>query len=124
MGIRYKTKSGTIELPKLTMRLSDMTDEVEVAADTRERFKLQLDFLAEVLPAEAIAELLDGDELDSIDLVALGVTYNEVVQAYAAPIIESQAQGLNGQLKAVRPALDALDSIKAAQGRQGFKAVK
>ena len=124
MAIRYQSKAGTIELPKLTMALSEMSDEVEVAEGTRERFGKMYDFLREVVDADALAVILDGDSLDSIDLVALGVTFSGVIDAYAAPLVEEQKRQLNSQLAAARPALDAMGKIQAAQGRQGFKAVK
>lgn len=123
--IKLKTSAGTVELPKLTLKLSDMTDEVERCTDNRERYSLQLDFLREVVPADILAALLDGEELDEIDLVSLTVAYTGVIQAYAAPVIEEQTKSINDQLKAVQPALAAVERVnKAAQSRQGFAAVR
>lgn len=124
MAIKVKTKGGTIELPKLTLRLSDMTDEVEECADNRERYGLQLAFLHEVVDGEELAGLLDGEELEEVDLTELNLLYAAVVNAYAAPIVEEQAKALDTQLKAVQPALSAVERMRAAQSRQGFRAVK
>lgn len=124
MSIKYQSKAGTIELPKLTMALSEMSDEVERAEGTRERFSRMYDFLREVVDADALETILDGDSLDGIDLVALGVTFSGVIDAYAAPLVEEQKRQLNSQLAAARPALDAMGKLQAVQGRQGFKAVK
>lgn len=124
MSIKYQSKAGTIELPKLTMALSEMSDEVERAEGTRERFSRMYDFLREVVDADALETILDGDSLDGIDLVALGVTFSGVIDAYTAPLVEEQKRQLNSQLAAARPALDAMGKLQAVQGRQGFKAVK
>lgn len=124
MPIRYATKAGTVELPKLTLRLSDMTDEVERCTDNRERYRLQHEFLSEVLGAETLAALVDGETLEDADLVALNVAYVGVVNAYAAPIVDEQAKGATDQLRSVQPVINALNKVQGAQSRQGFSAVK
>lgn len=124
MAVRYQSKAGSIELPKLTMALSDMSDEVERCETTRERFGKMYDFLREVVEPDALSVILDGDTLDSIDLVALGVTYSGIIDAYAAPLVDEQKRQLNAQVSAAKPALDAMAKIQAAQARQGFKAVR
>lgn len=122
--IKFKTKSGTVELPKLTLRLSDMTDEVEGCADNRERYRLQYDFLAEVLGSDVLAAEVEGEDLESADLVALSVAYAGIINAYATPVIESQTKALGEQVKSVKPTIEALERMQAAQSRQGFKAVR
>lgn len=123
--IRYTTQGGkAIELPKLTMALSEMTDAVESATSTRERYALMRDFLLEVMGEEAAADAIDGDGIEDCDLVALAVTYSGVVDAYAAPVIEEQRRQVDRQVKAMRPALDAIERASQAAGRQGFKNVR
>ncbi len=122
--IKIKTKAGSIDLPKLTLALSDMTDDVEASTDTRERYEKQLAFLQEVIPPETLAKILDGETLEEIDLVELSVTYAAAVNAYAAPIIEEKTKAVNDGIKAVQPALNAMRQVQAAQSRQGFKSVR
>lgn len=122
--IKIKTKAGSIELPKLTLKVSDLTDAVEAAGSTRESYEARLALLQEVIEADTLSELIDGEDLEEVDLVALCVLYEEVVSAYAAPVIEAQGKKLNNSLKAVQPALNAVQQVQAAQSRQGFKAVK
>ena len=124
MAVKVRTKAGSIELPKLTLRLSDMTDEVEGCAENRERYGLQLAFLREVIDGETLAGMLDGDELETVDLTELNLLYAAVVNAYAAPVIEEQARSLDTQLKAVQPAINAVERMSAARSRQGFRSVK
>ena len=122
--IKIKTKAGSIDLPKLTLALSEMTDDVEACTDTRERYEKQLTFLQEVIPPEPLAKILDGETLEEIDLVELSVTYAAAVNAYAAPIIEEQTKAVNDGIKAVQPALNAMRQVQAAQSRQGFESVR
>ncbi len=124
MAVKVRTKAGTVELPKLTLRLSDMTDEVEACAENRERYGLQLAFLREVIDGETLAGVLDGEELETVDLTELNLLYAAVVNAYAAPVIEEQARSLDSQLKAVQPAINAVERMSAARSRQGFRSVK
>lgn len=119
MAVRYQG----IELPKLTMHLSELSDAVEAAQGNRERYQAMWDFLGEAL-GESRADAVDGETLETCDLVSLAVTYTGVVDAYAAPIMEEQRRQVRAQVSAVQPAIDAMGKLSTAQSRQGFRNVK
>lgn len=122
------TKGNAVELPKLTLGISDKIDAVGSAQSNRERYRLQYEFVKEVCGEEYAAQALDGEDIDDIDLVALNVVYVGIVNAYAAPAAKAQAEGIAEQMKALKPMVGAADAVGriAVMGnsRQGFKAVR
>lgn len=127
--VTYRDANGNlIELPKLTIALSDEMDAVSAAQSNRERFRLQHEFVKEVCGEGNAAAMLDGEEIEDIDIVALNVAYVGIVNAYAAPAAKAQADGVADQMKALKPVIGAADAVGriAVMGnqRQGFKAVR
>lgn len=122
------TKGNAVELPKLTLGISDKMDAVGSAQSNRERYRLQYEFVNEVCGEEYAAQALDGEGIDDIDLVALNVVYVGIVNSYAAPAAKAQAEGIAEQMKALKPVVGAADAVGkfAVMGnsRQGFKAVR
>lgn len=127
--VTYRDANGNlIELPKLTIALSDEMDAVSAAQSNRDRFRLQHEFVKEVCGEGNAAAMLDGEEIEDIDLVALNVAYVGIVNAYAAPAAKAQADGVAEQMKALKPVIGAANAVGriAVMGnsRQGFKAVR
>lgn len=122
------TRGNAVELPKLTLGISDKMDEVSAAQSNRERYRLQYEFVKEVCGEEYAAQALDGEDIEGIDLVALNVAYVGIVNAYAAPAAKARAEGVAEQMKALKPVVGAADAVGriAVMGnsRQGFKAVR
>lgn len=121
-------KGNVVELPKLTLGISDKMDEVSAAQSNRERYRLQYEFIKEVCGDEYAAQALDGEDIEDIDLVELNVVYVGIVNAYAAPAAKAQAEGIAEQMKALKPVVGAADAVGriAVMGnsRQGFKSVR
>lgn len=121
-------KGNAVELPKLTLGISDKMDEAGAAQPNRERYRLQYEFVKEVCGEEYAAQALDGEDIDDIDLVELNVVYVGIVNAYAAPAAKARAEGIAEQMKALKPVVGAADAVgrMAVMGnsRQGFKAVR
>lgn len=127
--VTYRDAGGSaVELPKLTLGISDKMDAVGSARSNRERYRLQYEFVKEVCGEEYAARALDGEDIGDIDLVALNVAYVGIVNAYAAPAAKAQAEGIAEQMKALKPVVGAADAVGkiAVMGnsRQGFKAVR
>lgn len=122
------TKGNVVELPKLTLGISDKMDEVGAAQSNRERYRLQHEFVKEVCGEDYAAQALDGEAIEDIDLVELNVVYVGIVNAYAAPAAKAQAEGIAEQMKALKPMVGAADAVSkmAVMGnsRQGFKSVR
>lgn len=121
-------KGNAVELPKLTLGISDKIDEVSAAQSNRERYRLQYEFVKDVCGEEYAAQALDGEGIEDIDLVALNVVYVGIVNSYAAPAAKAQADGIAEQMKALKPVVGAADAVGkfAVMGnsRQGFKSVR
>lgn len=128
--VTYRSANGgkMIELPKLTIALSDEMDAVGAAQSNRERFRLQHEFVKEVCGDDNAEAMLDGEDIEDIDLVALNTTYVGIVNAYAAPVAKVQADAVAEQMKALKPVVGAADAMSRisvmGNSRQGFKAVR
>lgn len=125
----YRDRNGNaVELPKLTLALSDEMDAVGAAKSNRERYELQYEFVKEVCGEEYASQALDGESIDEVDLVGLNVLYIGIVNAYAAPAAKAQAEGIAEQMKALKPVVGAADAVGrmavVGNSRQGFKSVK
>lgn len=122
------TKGNAVELPKLTLGISDKMDEVSAAQSNRERYRLQHELVKEVCGEEYAAQALDGEDIEDIDIVELNVLYVGIVNAYAAPAAKAQADGIAEQMKALKPVVGAADAVgrMAVMGnsRQGFRSVR
>ena len=126
----YRTDDGQeFELPTMTPKLRAKQDRVASAATNTEREKAQLDFVRECLPKEYVDAAI-GKRYDDTDLVALGIAFVGINDAYSKPLREAQAAAFSGQLDSMQPVMDIIDTAsKITQAnnagvRQAFKVVK
>ena len=117
---RWRSSSGeTYELPKLTLAMSEATDRVSSARAARERAELEWRFLSDVLPDGALAPEVDGETVDTCDVVALEVCYQGVVAAYTLPMHEARARAAREQLDLVRQPLEAVSKMAPVVSMMG-----
>lgn len=138
MAVTYRDANGSvIELPKLTLALSDRMDEIQAETVNAKRYALQLDFLRDVLGSEYVEAELDGTGVDDVDLVSLNILYTAIVNAYTLPVQQAQLEAARKQLQQVQPMLQSVDQMarmqqlatgnaatSATRSRQGFRYVK
>lgn len=138
MAVTYRDANGSvIELPKLTLALSDRMDEIQAETVNAKRYALQLDFLRDVLGSEYVEAELDGTGVDDVDLVSLNILYTAIVNAYTLPVQQAQLEAARKQLQQVQPMLQSVDQMarmqqlatgnavtSAPRSRQGFRNVK
>lgn len=138
MAVTYRDANGSvIELPKLTLALSDRMDEIQAETVNAKRYALQLDFLRDVLGSEYVEAELDGTGVDDVDLVSLNILYTAIVNAYTLPVQQAQLEAARKQLQQVQPMLQSVDQMarmqqlatgnavaNATRSRQGFRNVK
>ena len=134
MAVTYRDANGSvIELPKLTLALSDRMDEVQAETVNAKRYALQLDFLNDVLGSEYVEAELDGTSVEDVDLVSLNILYTAIVNAYTLPVQQAQLEAARKQLQQVQPMLQSVDQMarmqqlangNAPRSRQGFRNVK
>lgn len=138
MAVTYRDANGSvIELPKLTLALSDRMDEIQAETVNAKRYALQLDFLRDVLGSEYVEAELDGTGVDDVDLVSLNILYTAIVNAYTLPVQQAQLEAARKQLQQVQPMLQSVDQMarmqqlatgnavtSATRSRQGFRNVK
>ena len=134
MAVTYRDRHGNaIELPKLTLAMSDRMDEIQDEVSNSARYELQLDFLKTVLEPSYVDDELDGTTVDDVDLVMLNILYTAVVNAYTLPVQQAQMEAAKKQLQQVQPMMGTINSIAQMQqldsgnltrNRQGFRNVK
>ena len=134
MAVTYRDANGSvIELPKLTLALSDRMDEIQGETVNAKRYALQLDFLNDVLGSEYVEAELDGTGVEDVDLVSLNILYAAIVNAYTLPVQQAQLEAARKQLQQVQPMLQSVDQMarmqqlangNAPRSRQGFRNVK
>ena len=112
MRITIDVAGKTVELPKMTARLSAMSDKAQKGDGTAQGFRAVYDFLEKTVPADVLAEELDGSRFDDVDLIAMRALYARVLTAYARPVIEAQREQIEAQLS-------AMDGIAQTAGALG-----
>lgn len=134
MAVTYRDRHGNaIELPKLTLSLSDRMDEIQAEQANAVRYEMQLSFLKDVLEPSYVDAELDGTSVEDVDLVMLNILYTAVVNAYTLPVQQAQLEAARKQLQQVQPMLASVDQMakmqqlatgNAPRSRQGFRNVK
>lgn len=111
--MRYTdAKGNSVELPKLTLALSDKMDAVSATRNNSERYRLQWEFVREVCGDEFAEKALDGFDLLDVDLVALNVVYIGIVNAYSAPALKAQSERIKEQLRDIKPLVSAIEAAR------------
>lgn len=134
MAVTYRDRHGNaIELPKLTLSLSDRMDEIQAEQVNAVRYEMQLSFLKDVLEPSYVDAELDGTSVEDVDLVMLNILYTAVVNAYTLPVQQAQLEAAKKQIAQAQPMMNTLGSMAQVQqmangnltrNRQGFKHVK
>lgn len=118
--MKARINGKTYELPKLTLSVIEKLesyDEQEKdyesgktkASDLyREQYKLINDILGET----AVCEILQGDNIDDIDLTNLFTAILDIQAAYNAPIVEKKLEGFKDVMGKVRNDVELIDKVK------------
>lgn len=116
----------TVELPKMTLEAKQRLDGANSAPQDRAGLTLRLNVLHEFLDDDYIKERLDGDNIDSVDVMELIILTSEVFNAYNAPIIEARAKEALSQLEPLMPLMSQMSALGGLQEpkRKGFNRVK
>lgn len=124
----YTDDAGnTLDLPKLTLKLSEEMDAVPNQATHREIAKAMYTFVCKVLPADYLKERLDGSSLDDIDIVELRRVYEGIDGAYTDAMDTGRMQEITDRVESMKPMLEAMEKVVSMSNqtqRQGFKRVK
>lgn len=123
----YTDQAGnTLELPKLTLKLSEEMEAVPNQPTMREVAKAMYAFVSKVLPKDYLAGALDGSKLDDVDLVKLRNAYDGINAAYTDALDTGRMQELSERIEAMSPMLEAMEKVvtMSNQSRQGFKHIK
>lgn len=123
----YTDQAGNaLELPKLTLKLSEEMEAVPNQPTMREVAKAMYAFVSKVLPKDYLTGALDGSKLEDIDLVKLRNAYDGINAAYTDALDTSRMQDLSERIEAMSPMLEAMEKVvtMSNQSRQGFKHIK
>ena len=132
--MQYTMQDGTaVELPKLTVALARKMNAHKQATAPEDAWRCEYAFLRDCLPHDCLADALDGETFETIDLSGLDALFLGVVRAYNAPAMAAQA----GQAADLLGAIDmdklgkVADLVRSVdrmrqmqQPRKGFRAVK
>ena len=132
--MEYTAPGGSVvELPKLTVALARKMNAHRQAGGPEEAWRAEYAFLREALPADVLAEELDGGSFEEVDLSALDALFAGVAGTYGAPALEAQAERYRAALSAIDSTqLERLSGLVQAvermqqmqQPRKGFRVVK
>ena len=121
-------EGAALDLPKLTLRLSEEMEAVPNQANLREIAKAMYAFVGKVLPPDYLAERLQGSTIEEIDMVELRRVYEGINSAYTDAMETGRMQDIAERVESMMPMLDAMEKAvnmsNQAQSRQGFKRIK
>lgn len=92
------------ELPKWTMKLARMQDEVEKETTNEMLYKKSYEFVRAVIAKAELDEVLDGKSLEELDLVLLNNLYKTVCAKYIDALTETS-------LNLTRDKLDKMEGM-------------
>jgi hypothetical protein len=104
------TKGNAVELPKLTLGISDKMDEVSAAQSNRERYRLQYEFVKEVCGEEYAPRR--STERTVEDIGPRGAERR--VRGHRERIRARRPrpdEGIAEQMKALKPVIGAVDAV-------------
>lgn len=102
MKLQFNGKE--FELPKWTMKLARMQDEVEKETTNEMLYKKSYEFVRAVIAKAELDEVLDGKSLEELDLVLLNNLYKTVCAKYIDALTETS-------LNLTRDKLDKMEGM-------------
>jgi len=90
MNINFEGKD--FELPKWTMKLARMQDDVEKETTNEQLYKKAYEFVKEIIPKSDIADVLDGKTLETLDLIKLNNFYRLACAKYMDSLQETSLE--------------------------------
>jgi len=120
MNIELNNK--TIELPKLTMKLSKMQEGVEHAEKTSDViWKKAYDYVKVFIPKADLDVVLDGKNIDEIDLVELNNVYTDIVTIYKNALEAPKMEATRNKIDEMSGAVDTISKVATAANQLGIK---
>lgn len=121
------------ELPKFTVDVAERLKDIGDITDIREKATAMYDFVSHTVnDSETVADILDGEDVKSIDLAALCNLYQVIDNAYADSMSVERDKRLGEQMESAKSAIDTLEKAHkviaangggSKRGRQVFSGV-
>lgn len=92
MNISIEIEGESIELPKKTLKIAKLIDEAKSATSTEKSYKSQYKVVTECVGKENADKLLDGNNLESVDLVSLSILFLKIENSYLSPVVETREE--------------------------------
>lgn len=117
-GIEY-------DLPKFTVDVAERMSAIGSISDIREKSSAMYGLVSDVIDdADVLKDILDGDDVKSIDLTTLCNVYTMIDNAYLDAMSSEKDRRVKEQLVNAKDAIDMLDKANkaiATTGRTGRK---
>ena len=115
MVISIELDGESYVLPKKTIKIAKLIDAAKATNSTEESYRNQYKLVSECIDKEKLNKLLDGDKLESADLVQLTILFLKIEQAYLSPVEEAR-EGLESRenekmISAISNLGDAADKL-------------
>lgn len=118
--MKARINGKTYELPKLTMAVNEKledydeketafkNEEIKASDLYREQYKLINDLLGET----AVCEILQGDNIEEIDLTNLTLALMDIRKAYTDPITEKHLEDFRGTMGKIKGDIELVKEMK------------
>lgn len=98
MELTVNIEDKEYQLPKKTLKLAKMIDAAYAALSSEDSYKRQYAFVKEILGADETNKLLNGDNINNIDLVLLSVSFKKIEKAYVKPVEDVEVESLDSSI--------------------------
>ena len=119
MNIEFK--GNVYELPKWTLKLAKMQDEVEKETTNEMLYKKSYEFVKVVIPKSPLEEILDGKTIETVDLIELNNLYKEICGKYIDALQETSLERTATKLDRLSGIVDTVEKIANANEKMNKK---
>ena len=116
MNVNFEGKE--FELPKWTMKLARMQDDVEKETTNEQLYKKAYEFVKEIIPKSDIADVLDGKTLETLDLIKLNNFYRLTCAKYMDALKETTMELAKEKYEDIADMLEIAEKAMALQNSQ------
>ncbi len=107
-------ESKEFELPKWTMKIAKMQDDVEKEVTNEMLYKKSYEFVKAVIQKSDLDVILDGKTLDTLDLIKLNNLYKLICAKYLNAMQEVDLELANNKLDKVSSMVDTMEKMANA----------
>lgn len=108
-----------LELAKYTLKVAEEFDKVNAERATRVKAEKMYRVLSEIVGADTLAEIVDGNSYDTCDITILVDLYNAVDDAYASDMNRYKDEKVRKNMEMVSDMGGKIDQFTSAVNKVG-----